>query len=188
DAVAAARKRLGQQHIVDLHAADHRLAVEPVVGNVPQRYRIEFVEADGIGAGLIFGPGDPGFGHNARGRGADTLRARMQLAFRDGCGDGEYGNSAAPTAEIGVARKGPDDNIEHEYRAVAVADKPDFVHRAFACTREQRLGRSIEARIDIRTATVNVVVGANPIVQQLLHAPAPPGPAQKDEEDGNAGG
>jgi hypothetical protein len=38
-----ARERFGQQHIVDLHAADHRLAVEPVVGNVLQPYRIEFV-------------------------------------------------------------------------------------------------------------------------------------------------
>src|SRR5262249_339000 len=106
----------------------------------------------------------------------------------DGCADGEHANHRASTAEIDVARKGADDNIEHEHRAKAVADKHDFVHRAFARTREQRLGKSIEARIDIRTATVNVVVGADPIVQQLLPAPAPPGPAQKDEEDGNAGG
>src|SRR5215475_9664556 len=65
------------------------------------------------------------------------------------------------TAEIGVARKRADTNIEHEHRAEAVADKHDFVHRAFACTRDQRLGKSIEAGIDIRTATVNVVVGAD---------------------------
>src|SRR5262245_25800011 len=57
---------------------------------------------------------------------------------------------------------------------------------AAARAREHRLGKTIEARIDVRPAAMQVVVGADPIVQQLLHAPAPPGPAQQQEKDGNA--
>src|SRR5262249_60848018 len=51
---------------------------------------------------------------------------------------------------------------------------------------DQRLIKAIETCIDVRTATVNVVVGADPIVEQLLHAPTPSGPAKQDEKDRDA--
>src|SRR5262249_47410923 len=125
----------------------------------------ELVKADGIGAGLIFGPGDRWLGDDARDLAADRMRARMQREFRDSRADGEHANLRAALAEIGIPREGAGNHVEYEHRPEAMADKDDFVQRRLARTRQQRFSKKIDPCIDIRTAAVNVLVGANPIVQ-----------------------
>ena len=87
----------------------------------------------------------------------------------------------------GSARKRAHQDVDREHRAQAVADDHDFIHRRFARPRNQRLRETIEPRIDIGPAAVKIVLGEDPVVQQLLHPPAAAGPPQQSEEDGEAG-
>ena len=110
----------------------------------------------------------------------------MQGKFGDGCADCEHADCRTAAAEIRIARKRADDDIEHQHRAEAVADDHNLVQRRIARPRQQRFGKKLEPRIDVRALAVNVGVGADPIIQQLHDAPAPAGPSQQEEKDGEA--
>ena len=107
----------------------------------------------------------------------------MQREFRDGGADGEHADRYATASEIGIERERADDHVERKHRAEAVTDDHDFIHRAGADARHERLRESIEPRLGVGTAAEKIVAGEYPVVEQLLHAPAPSRPAQQDEED-----
>ena len=132
-----------QQHVVDLHAPDHRFAVEPVVVDASQRYRVELVEADRVGARLIFGPGDRGLIDDAGNSGTDRLRARVQREFRYGRADGEHANSGAAAGKTGVPGERANDHVKDEHRAEAVADEDDLVQSPLVRPRQQGLRKAI---------------------------------------------
>ena len=82
-------------------------------------------------------------------------------------------------AEVGIARQRPHDDVEREHRAQAVADDHDLVDAACAHARHQRFGELVEPRFGVGPAAVEIVAGEDPVVEQLLHAPARSGPAQQ---------
>ena len=155
-----------------------------IAGDASQRYRVELVEADGIVARLVFGPGDRRLGGDALDLAPETLGARVQREFRDGRTDGEHADGHAAPRQLRIPSERADQDIERQHRPQAVADHHDLVHRGLPRARDQRLRKLIETRIDVGAAAEEIVAGEDPVVQQLLHAPALPGPSQQTGKDG----
>ena len=108
----------------------------------------------------------------------------MQREFRDGRSHGQHAYIGTVPSHLRIARKGAGDHVENETCAHAVPDQDDFIESALARAREQEVGELIDPRVDIGATVVNHLRGEDPVVQCVLHAPAPPRPVQQCDENG----